>query len=278
MSIRQKRRRRMQPTRTAPIRDAKFHEPHTDRQALKERIVQLEDELRARDDFLAIAAHELRNPMTPISARVELLLARARNAAQDLPDGMAQGLEQLNQSIEAYMRKAAILLDVSRITSGNLRLEITETNLSALIGQVTANLAPMAERAGSRVRLQLEDRIVARCDAIAMEQILENLLSNAIRYGSGRPIDVVFCRDGDKALLSIQDQGIGISEENQARIFEHFHRLSRTSPKAGFGVGLWVTHQLIRMMEGEITVSSSPGRGSIFTVKLPLHWDDDDAR
>jgi two-component system OmpR family sensor kinase len=102
MSIRQKRRRRMQSTRT-PVKNAKFHEPHTDREALKERIVQLEDELRARDDFLAIAAHELRNPMTPISARVELLLARARNAAQDLPDGMAQGLEQLNQAIEAYM-------------------------------------------------------------------------------------------------------------------------------------------------------------------------------
>jgi signal transduction histidine kinase len=238
--------------------------------ALESRIAELEDELKARDDFLAIAAHELRNPMTPISARVELLLAKARSAPETLPSGVEQGLEQLDQLIDAYMRRAAILLEVSRITSGNLRLEYAETDVSALVRQVTANLRPMAERAGSLVRLEVEDGIVGRCDGMAVEQILENLLSNAIRYGSGQPIDVSLRRAAGIARLTVRDQGIGISGEDQALIFEHFQSLRPTNPKGGFGVGLWVTRELVRSMGGEIGVSSRPKEGSVFTVTLPL--------
>jgi two-component system, OmpR family, sensor kinase len=267
----------MRSPRTTPCKSPSPGLPHSDREtALEERIAELEQELKARDDFLAIAAHELRNPMTPISAQIELLLARARNAAKVLPNEVAQGLEQLHQLIEAYMRRATTLLEVSRITSGNLRLQIAETDVSGLVRQVTMILMPMAERAGCQVRLNVEDGIVALCDRMAMEQILENLLSNAVRYGSGRPIEVALRRDGRMTELSVCDQGIGICEEDQARIFEHFYNLRRTSPKGGFGVGLWVTRQLIRSMEGEITVSSSPGKGSVFTVRLPLQPGSED--
>jgi two-component system, OmpR family, sensor kinase len=267
----------MQSSRTTSYKSPSPGLPHSDHEAaLEERIAELEEELKARDDFLAIAAHELRNPMTPISAQTELLLARARNAAEVLPTEVAQGLEQLHELIEAYLRRATTLLEVSRISSGNLQLQIAETDLSGLIRQVTTNLLPMAERAGCQVRLDVEDGIIALCDRIAMEQILENLLSNAIRYGSGKPIEVAFHRDGRMTQLSVGDQGIGISKEDQARMFEHFHNLRRTSPKGGFGVGLWVTRQIIRIMEGEITVSSSPGKGSVFTVRLPLQPGSND--
>ena len=277
MSTRQKRQRRMCSPRTTPRKSPRPGLPHSDREtALEERIAELEQELKARDDFLAFAAHELRNPMTPISAQIELLLARARNAAKVLPNEVAQGLEQLHQLVEAYMRRATTFLEVSRITSGNLRLQIAETDVSGLVRQVTANLMPMAERAGCQIRLNVEDGIVAQCDRMAMEQILENLLSNAVRYGSGNPIEVALRRDGRMTQLSVGDQGIGISEEDQARIFDHFHNLRRTGPKGGFGVGLWVTRQIIRTMEGEITVSSSPGKGSVFTVRLPLQSGSED--
>jgi signal transduction histidine kinase len=279
MSTQQKWQQWMHLTRTAPFSGPNSGLSHSDREAaLEERIAELEQELKARDDFLAIAAHELRNPMTPIGAQIELLLARARNAAKVLPDEVVQGLEQLHRLIEAYMRRATTLLEVSRITSGNLRLQIAETDLSGLVRQVAADLMPMAERAGSPVRLDVENGIVALCDRMAMEQILENLLSNAIRYGFGRPIDVGFRRDGRMIQLSVNDQGMGISEEDQARIFERFHSLRRTGPRGGFGVGLWVTRQIIHTMEGEITVSSSPGKGSVFTVRLPLQpGGEDDA-
>jgi two-component system, OmpR family, sensor kinase len=266
----------MRSPRTIPCKSSSPGLRHSDREtALEERIAELEQELKARDDFLAFAAHELRNPMTPISAQIELLLARARNAAKVLPNEVAQGLEQLHQLVEAYMRRATTFLEVSRITSGNLRLQIAETDISGLIRQVTANLMPMAERAGCQIRLNVEDGIVAQCDRMAMEQILENLLSNAVRYGSGNPIEVALRRDGRMTQLSVGDQGIGISEEDQARLFERFHNL-RTSPTGGFGVGLWVTCQITRTMEGEITVSSSPGKGSVFTVRLPLRPGGED--
>jgi two-component system OmpR family sensor kinase len=227
----------MQSSRTTSYKSPSSGGPHCDREAaLEERIAELEQELKARDDFLAIAAHELRNPMTPISAQIELLLAKARNTVKVLPNEVVQGLEQLHQSIEAYMRRATTLLEVSRISSGNLKLQIAETDVSGLIRQVTANLLPLAERAGCQVHLDVQDGIVALCDRIAMEQILENLLSNAIRHGSGRPIEVAFRRDGRMTQLSVGDQGIGISEQDQARIFERFHGLRRTSPKGGSGL------------------------------------------
>jgi len=242
--------------------------------ALEARISELEDELQARDDFLAIAAHELRNPMTPISARVELLLAKTRNMPESVPKGIAQGLEHLEQLVEAYLRRTTMLLQVSRITSGNLRLQKSEVNLSALTRRVTSNMISLAERAGCRVRRTVQEGVVARCDAMAMEQILENLLSNAIRYGPGRPVEVAFASDGEVARLSVRDEGMGISKGDQAKIFERFHSLPRTAPHGGFGIGLWLTRQLVHAMQGEIAVSSKPGLGSVFMVRFPL-WSRD---
>ncbi|HEX4147750.1 MAG TPA: ATP-binding protein, partial [Pirellulales bacterium] len=125
-----------------------------------------------------------------------------------------------------------------------------------------------------RVRLKLQEGVVGHCDETAMEQILENLLSNAIRYGCGQPIEIALSSTGEQARLSIRDQGIGISAHDQAQIFERFRRLNRDSTKGGFGVGLWITRQLVQAMQGEIAVSSDPGAGSTFAVILPLSARD----
>jgi two-component system OmpR family sensor kinase len=242
-----------------------------DREAvLAARIAELEEELRARDDFLAIAAHELRNPMTPVSAQVELLLAAARRTSEGVPKKIVRGLERLERSVNAYLRRATILLEVSRINSGNLGLKAVETDLSALVRQITIGAIPAAERAGCRVRLTVQEGVTGRCDATAMEQILENLLSNAIRYGAGHPVEIAFAGDGEMARLAVRDEGIGIAESDQAQIFERFHRLGRDGANGGFGVGLWITRRLVHAMRGEIEVASAPGAGSTFTVTFPL--------
>ena len=238
--------------------------------ALEARIADLQEELRARDDFLAIAAHELRNPMTPIGAQIELLLLKVPETAEDGQNAVVQGLKRLEGLVDAYMRRAAILLEVSRISSGNLHLQTAEVNLSMLVRRVATNMIPLAERAGCPVRLSVQEGIAAQCDAMAVEQVLENLLSNAVRYGPGRPIEVALGSEGHEIQLSVRDEGIGISERDQAQIFKRFHTLPRVSPNGGFGVGLWVTQQLVRAMQGEISVSSNPGVGSTFIVKLPL--------
>jgi signal transduction histidine kinase len=173
MRIRRKRQERtaagrMPPANTPTVREA----------ALAARIAELEAELRARNEFLAIAAQELRNPMTPISARLELLLAKARQTTEGAPAGLVQSLETLERLVNAYLRRATTLLDVARI-SGKLKLQTAEVDLSALVRQATANILPLAEGAGCQVRTAIDDGVTGRCDAMAVEQILENLLSNA---------------------------------------------------------------------------------------------------
>ena len=203
--------------------------------ALEARITDLQQELRARDDFLAIAAHELRNPMTPISAQIELLLSKVLETAEGGLTAVVQDLKRLERLVDAYLRRAAVLLEFSRISSGSLRLDVAEVNLSALVRKIAVNIMPLAERAACSVRLTVQEGIAGQCDAMAVEQVLENLLSNAVRYGPGRPIEVALESDGHVARLSVRDEGIGISERDQTRIFDRFHTLPRISSNGGFG-------------------------------------------
>ncbi len=265
MKIRRNRKDRTAVGRTPPPKGPTLRET-----ALTARVAELEAELRARDDFLAIAAHELRNPMTPISARLELLLARARHMSEGVPAGLVHGLELLEGLVNAYLRRATTLLEMARASSGKLNLQAAEVDLSALIRQVTTNMLPSAESAGCQVRITVEDGVSASCDPIAVEQVLENLLSNAVRFGPGRPVEVSLVRDDEFARLSVLDEGVGIADCEKSLIFERFHRSRRAKPNGGFGVGLWVTRQLVRAMRGEISVSSRRGGGSAFTVRLPL--------
>jgi signal transduction histidine kinase len=144
----------MRSSRRTAVKASPFQSSRAHREAaLEARIAELEAELRSRDDFLAIAAHELRNPMTPISTRVELLLAKARRMRGVVPKEIVQGLERLERSLDAYLRRATLLLKVSRINSGNLRLHMIAVDLSALVRKVTMRMIPAAERAGCQVRL-----------------------------------------------------------------------------------------------------------------------------
>jgi two-component system OmpR family sensor kinase len=200
---------RKSPSRTGAIRPRVVHSSgkSAPEAVLGARIAELEKRVQARDDFLAMAAHELRNPMTPISAQLELLLAKARDSARAAPAELVEGLERLEQLVDAYLGRTILLLEVSRIRSGNLRLQIAEVNLSGLVREITIGMIPLADRSGCSVRVMVEEGVIARCDAMAMEQVLENLLSNAVRYGPGRPIEVTISSDGPFGRLSVRDKG-----------------------------------------------------------------------
>lgn len=238
--------------------------------ALTNRIVELEAEIRARDEFLAVAAHELRNPMTPIAAWVELLSNLSRREGSRIPPEMHRGLERLEYLVEAYIRRATTLLDVARISSHNLQLSFTEVDLSSQVRNSVAAITPAAHSAGSSISLEIEENLVGALDQTAVEQIIENLLSNAIRYGAGGPVEVTLVRSVNAARLSIRDHGIGIAACDQVHIFEKFMRAASGKSNGGFGVGLWITRQLVLAMRGEISVTSELGLGSTFTVVLPL--------
>jgi two-component system OmpR family sensor kinase len=166
------------------------------------------------------------------------------------------------------------LLDVSRITTGKLQLEQDEVDVCEVAHAVAGNFEPLAKNAGSPIRLDLPaGGLSVLGDWMAIEEILENLVYNAIKYAAGKPILVSVVADASYgvARVSVEDGGPGISPESQARIFERFERAVPPHHQAGgFGVGLWIVKQLVEAMKGTIAVTSEPGVGSTFCITLPL--------
>ena len=237
---------------------------------LNQQINELKDAVAARDAFISIAAHELRNPMTPIRGQVELLRVRIRQGRCAL-DQVESGLERIEWLIDQYMRRATTLLDVSRITSGKLRLTAQPIQLAPLLADLVASFAPLAKHAGSDIHLSVPENLIGHWDRLAMEQIVDNLLSNAIKYGGGHAITLTVQTVEDAVAVTVSDGGSGIPEAARERIFERFERAVGSGDHAGgFGMGLWIVRQLAEAMAGSVAVECPEGGGTNFTVTLPL--------
>jgi signal transduction histidine kinase len=234
-------------------------------------IIELREAVEARDDFIAVASHELRNPMTPMLGQVELLRAQARR--EGVPPAIAAGLDRLAVAIRRFVRRSTTLLDISRLNAGHLRLEPAQVDLAAVVREVAADHQAASRLGGSAVELHLpEGGMPGTWDLLAAEQIIENLIGNAIRYGGGRPVEVGLRSEaGDLVLLSVRDHGVGIAEADLPRLFGRFEQVVRRREQGGFGIGLWLTHKLVEAMGGSITVTSRVGEGSTFDVRLPRH-------
>jgi two-component system OmpR family sensor kinase len=187
-----------------------------------------------------------------------------------VPKHITHGIERLDLIVRRYIRRTTTLLDISRLTSGKFQLDLAMVDVSTVVSDVAADFTVHAAAAGSALSLFIKKDIVALLDRTAVEEIAENLISNAIKYGSGEPIDVTLRPDDGYLCLQVRDRGLGISIKDQARIFERFERLVTGRPTVGFGLGLWVVGQLTESMGGTIAVESNPGNGSTFTVRLPL--------
>jgi signal transduction histidine kinase len=233
-------------------------------------IAELREAVRARDEFVAIAAHELRNPMTPILIQVSGLLAAARNPDRCRPEALVPRLEILELAVREFVRRSTTLLDVSRIAAGNVRIEVSEVDFSGVVRGVVTRAEVAARVARTRLELSLHEGVVGNWDPLALEQVVDNLLSNAIKFGAGKPVGVTLAAEGGTARLTVQDRGIGISDEDQRRLFQRFERAVTRREHGGFGVGLWLANQLVRAMGGTIAVESAPGAGTTFIVTLPL--------
>ena len=237
----------------------------------KDRLIEeLREAIQARDEFVAIAAHELRNPMTPILMQVGSLLAAARDPRRCRPELLAPRLEILELAVREFVRRSTALLDVSRIAAGNVRLEPAATDFTGVVQAVIDRAGVAARMARSPLEADLQEGVVGLWDRLALEQVAENLLSNAIKFGAGKPVSVRLRSDGRTAHLAIRDRGIGIPEEDRARIFARFERAVARREHGGFGIGLWLANQLVTAMGGTIAVEGAPGVGTTFTVTLPL--------
>lgn len=233
-------------------------------------LAELNAAVEMRDEFIAIAAHELRNPMSAIVLFVQSIRMASAKSATERPPKLDEKLEALEKRVHHYVRRASLLLDVTRLNSGKYELETELVDLSELTREVAAGFAEEIVRANCSLDLSIEDAVVGLWDRTGLEQVLMNLLSNAVKYGAGKPIAVALRVRNHAAILDVVDAGLGISEEDKHRIFEKFERAVRRGQQGGFGMGLWITRQIVERLGGAIHVDSQPGVGSRFTLSLPL--------
>jgi two-component system OmpR family sensor kinase len=228
---------------------------------------ELREAVRARDEFLAIAAHELRSPMHALMLQVETAIALARRTGSD---DLLQRLERVRLVLDRYVKRATLLLDVSRINAHSVDLRFEAMDIVEVLREVVDTYASEAAFNLVEIRLKAPAALSGTWDRAALEQVIGNLVSNAIKYGDGKPVDIRLAQDGARACLEVKDQGIGISAEDQARIFGRFEQVMTGQARSGFGVGLWLARALIEAHRGSISVQSAAGNGAAFTVWLPL--------
>ncbi|AZD02691.1 hybrid sensor histidine kinase/response regulator [Pseudomonas chlororaphis] len=233
---------------------------------------ELEQAVRMRDDFMSIVAHEVRTPLNGLILETQLRkmhLARDNAAAFTL-DKMHAMVDRDERQIKSLIRLIEDMLDISRIRTGKLSIRPSRVDLVQLVRGLLENFAPQVEAAESSIALSAEDSVLGQWDEFRIEQVISNLLTNALRYGAKSPIEVRVYSTGGQARVEVRDHGIGISEENQARIFQQFERVSVNHAVAGLGLGLFISEQIVTAHGGTIEVDSRIGEGALFRVCLPL--------
>ncbi|CAM4052065.1 histidine kinase [Corallococcus soli] len=239
------------------------------REAVRQELLaaSLRESLQARDDFLAVASHELKTPLAAFRLHLERL---ERSLGEEALGRARSPLESAGRQVQRLHALMETLLDVSQLTTGRLALDLIDVDLTSVVGDAVARLRDEVERLGVTVTLEAGTPLVGRYDRLRIEQVMTNLLSNAARYGQGRPIAVRVASEDGTARVIVRDEGIGISAEDRARIFDRFERAVPARNYGGLGLGLWIARQVVEAHGGRISVDSAPGAGSTFMVELPL--------
>lgn len=228
--------------------------------------------LNQRDEFLSIASHELKTPMTSLKLQVQTrkkLLARGDHSVFD-PERVTALIEIADRQINRISRLVDDMLDISKIVNGKLSLNLEDTELRQLIMEVYRNLNHEFDSSGCKVTFLMPEEVHALCDRYRMEQVITNLFSNSIKYGECNPVSVKLETKDECAIVSVTDSGMGIAEEDLDRIFDRFERVGDGSSISGLGLGLYITRQIVEMHRGKIYVESIVGKGSTFTFEIPL--------
>jgi signal transduction histidine kinase len=231
----------------------------------------LNEAIEVRDTFLSVAGHELKTPLTPMALRLQAI-SKAVAAQPDsrFVQQVRAYTENARRQIDRITALVNDLLDVSRISSGRFRMELEPADLAALVREVVARFEPEAQQTGSALTLRVPDSLPARTARLRVEQVVTNLVDNAIKYGAGKPVTISLEHVGEQARLTVTDAGIGIATEHISRIFERFERAVSERHYGGLGLGLYISRTIVELLGGSITVRSAPGEGASFTVLLPL--------
>ncbi len=257
-----------------------FVQDVTEQVEAKNRVQILADDLKkavdARDQFLSIASHELKTPLTSLKMQVQM---RQRNLLKNnlsafTPEKLVKMFDGDDRQINRLTRLIDDMLDISRMSTGKLTIHKETSDLSILVKEVSERLAEQLSLAGCSLKLQTPDSCIGFWDRFRIEQVVINLLTNAIRYGAGHPIELSIEKDDKMARISVCDHGIGIAPENHKKIFQQFERIENPQKVTGLGLGLYIANHIIQSHGGRIRVESQLGQGANFIVEMPLEVKD----
>lgn len=243
-------------------------------QELQQAQAELQKAVHMRDDFMSMVAHELRTPLNTLFLEAQLRkmqLDRGNIAVFDAAY-LHKMVARDKLQVKNMVRLIDDMLDVTRLRNNRLSIRPSDVNLPALLERVVGNLANQAASAGCNIALHTGLPVTGFWDEFRIEQVVINLLTNALRYGKGQPVDVRMTPLDKGVRIDVRDGGCGISEADQKRIFGQFERAAAREgdETGGLGLGLYITHQLVQAHGGSITVQSRLGEGSEFSVLLPL--------
>jgi signal transduction histidine kinase len=239
----------------------------------QERMARLEvdRQLSLRDEFISIASHELKTPLTPVLIHLQVLqkLLGGSALAPPRPEKLVQSVNSIEKQLRRFALLVENLLDVSRIRLGKLQIRFEPgVDLGEVIEKTAGQFQGVSP---SVIDLRLEGDLKGNWDRMRLEQVVTNLMSNAIRYGEGKRILVGARNDGDSVEIFCRDEGVGIPKDAQEKIFQRFERVSKIESYGGLGLGLFIVRQIVSQHGGSIWVESEPGKGSTFLVRLPLN-------
>lgn len=232
---------------------------------------ELQRSLKMRDEFMSLVAHELRTPLNTLFLETQMrsLQIKRGNAAAFAPQQMEAMVQRDERQIKSMIRLIDDMLDVSRMRSGKLSIRPTQVQLMNLLERVVSDLSLQAATTGSSLTLQPHDPVSGCWDEFRVEQVIVNLLTNALRYGGGQPVQVSVEQVGECVRIDVRDGGKGIAPGDLERIFEPYERGARNGEPKGLGLGLYISRQLAISHSGELRVTSNPGEGSTFSLMLP---------
>ena len=233
---------------------------------------ELERSLKMRDDFMSMVAHELRTPLNTLFLETQMrsMQLDKGNLEAFNADQLRRMVARDGRQIQSMIRLINDMVDVSRIRSGVLSIRPAHTELSALLARIVSDLAQRTEAAGATITLDAPQPVAGVWDEFRVEQIIINLLTNALRYGGSKPVTITLAQHDCRARIVVRDQGVGIPVEDQGRIFDPFERAGTKDVREGLGLGLYIARQLAESHGGTLEVDSVPEQGAAFSLTLPL--------
>ncbi len=240
---------------------------------IRETEAYLQKALRTRDEFLSICSHELKTPLTSLKMQIQITnrLKEKKGASVAFsPENMEKFLIQADRSVERIIHLVNDMLDISRVSTGRLSLNLEKVDLAKLTSEVVERLHLLMELSHCPVKINIEKDIVGLWDKFRLEQVLTNLLTNAAKYAPESEVEVNAWLDDNFAVLVVKDHGDGITDLDQKRIFDRFERAVSSTSVSGLGLGLYISKEIIELHHGTIGVESTLGNGSSFIIRLPL--------